>query len=126
MRNKASFYIVLSVEILAILLAVFGILPREIVLVATGIMIFYFIFSPIEDSLILFIISIPLFVALQITDNFDTMANWRILLVILFLCLFFKQGISIKIIKDKLGKFKLREKFRHYPMEYFRGFVCNN
>lgn len=121
MRNKASFYIVLSVEILAILLAVFGILPREIVLVATGIMIFYFIFSPIEDSLILFIISIPLFVALQITDNFDTMANWRILLVILFLCLFFKQGISIKIIKDKLGKFKLREKFRHYPMEYFAG-----
>ncbi len=121
MQNKASFYIILAVEILAILLAVFGILPREIVLIATGIMVFYFIFSPVEDSLILFIVSVPLFAALSITDNFDTMANWRILLAILFLCLFFKQGLSIKIIKDKLGKFKLREKFKHYPMEYFTG-----
>jgi len=121
MQNKASFYIVLGVEILAVVLAVLNVLPREIVLIATGIMVFYFIFSPIEDSLILFIISIPLFAALSISDNFDTMANWRILLAILFLCLFFKQGLSIKIIKDKLGKFKLREKFKHYPMEYFTG-----
>ena len=118
MNNKISFYIILGVEVLAILLAVFGILPREIVLIATGIMVFYFIFNKVEDSLILFIVSIPLFVALPISESFDTMANWRILLVVLFLCLFFKQGISIKIIKDKLGKFKLVEKFKHYPMEY--------
>jgi O-antigen ligase len=100
MQNKASFYIVLAVEILAILLAVFGILPREIVLVVTGIMVFYFIFSSIEDSLILFIISIPLFAALQITDNFDTMANWRILLAILFLVWFIKRGYLKKILKE--------------------------
>jgi len=100
MQNKASFYIVLGIEILAILLAVFGILPKEVVLIATGIMVFYFIFSKVEDSLILFIISIPLFVALQITDNFDTMANWRILLVILFLVWFIKRGYLKKILKE--------------------------
>jgi O-antigen ligase len=83
-------------------LAVFGILPREIVLVATGIMIFYFIFSKVEDSLILFIISIPLFAALQITDNFDTMANWRILLAILFLVWFFKGGYIKQFLKEGL------------------------
>jgi O-antigen ligase len=98
MKNKISFYVVLVIEILAIGLAVFGILPREIVLISTGIMVFYFIFSPIKDSLILFIVSIPLWVALPITESFDTMANWRILLVILFLVWFFKRKWSeIKI-----------------------------
>ncbi len=58
MQNKTSFYLVLITEILAIVLAVFGMLPREIVLVATGILAFYFIFSKIEDGLILFIFSI--------------------------------------------------------------------
>jgi O-antigen ligase len=100
MQNKASFYVVLGIEILAILLAVFWVLPREIVLVATGIMVFYFIFSRVEDSLTLFILSIPLFVALPITDGFDTMANWRILLAILFLVWFFKKGYVKKILKE--------------------------
>ena len=92
MKSKASLLIVFLTEVLAIILAVFGVLPREVVLISSGIMIFYFIFSKIEDSLILFIISIPLFVAMPITDAFDTMANWRILLVILFLVWFFKKG----------------------------------
>ena len=93
-KNKLSFLIVFLVEVLAILLAVFGILPREIVLISTGIMVFYFIFSKIEHSLILFIISIPIFVAMPITESFDTMANWRILLVILFLVWFFRRKWS--------------------------------
>jgi len=100
MQNKASFYVVLGIEILAILLAVFWVLPREVVLIATGIMVFYFIFSRLEDSLILFILSITLFVALPITDGFDTMANWRILLAILFLVWFFKKGYVKKILKE--------------------------
>ena len=120
-KDKITFYIILIVEILAVVLASLGILEREVVLVMTGLLIFYFIFSKVEDSLILFILSIPLFVALPISDGFDTMANWRILLAVLFLCLFFKQGLSIKIIKDKLGHLKIKEKFKHYPMEYLIG-----
>ncbi|HDY72883.1 MAG TPA: O-antigen ligase domain-containing protein [bacterium] len=118
MKNKPIFYTILAVEILAVVLAGAGILEKEAVLVMTGLLIFYFIFSKVEDSLILFIISIPLFIALPITDGFDTMANWRILLVVLFLCLFFKHELSIKLIKDKLGRIKIKEKFKHYPMEY--------
>lgn len=117
MQNKISFYIILVVEILTVVLASIGVLEKEAVLIMTGLLIFYFIFSKIEDSLILFIISIPLFIALPI-GNFDSMANWRILLAVLFLCLFFKQGISVKVIKDKLGRLRLKEKFKHYPMEY--------
>ncbi len=118
MQNKISFYIILASEILTVFLTSIGIFPREAVLILTGVMIFYFIFSRVEDSLILFIISIPFFIALPISENFDSMANWRILLAILFLCLFFKQGLSIKVIKDKLGRFRIKEKFKHYPMEY--------
>ena len=118
MKNeKAKFYIILAIEILTVVLASVGIVEREAVLIMTGLLVFYFIFSKVEDSLILFIVSIPLFVALPIT-GYDSMANWRILLVVLFLCLFFKQGISIKIIRDKFGKLRLKEKFKHYPMEY--------
>ncbi len=117
-KEKTIFYIILIVEILTVVLAGMGIVEKEAVLIMTGLLIFYFIFSKVEDSLILFIISIPLFVALPITDSFDTMANWRILLTILFLCLLFRQGLSIKVIRDKLGKLKIKEKFKHYLMEY--------
>ena len=106
MENKPIFYTILILEILVVFLASIGALEREAVLIMTGLLIFYFIFSKVEDSLILFIVSIPLFIALPITDSFDTMANWRILLAVLFLCLIFKQGWAVK-------------KFKHYPMEYF-------
>jgi len=92
MKNKLSLIIVFLIEVSAVFLAVFGVLPRGVVWVSTTIMVLYFIFAKIEDSLILFILSIPLFVALPITASFDTMANWRILLTILFLVWFFKKG----------------------------------
>lgn len=104
-KEKTIFYIFLILKVLIVFLAGVGILEREAILIMTGLLIFYFIFSKIEDSLILFVISIPLFAALPITDNFDTMANWRVLLAILFLVLFLKQKWDIK-------------KFKHYPMEY--------
>jgi len=61
-QNKIKFYIILATEILIVVLASVGIVEREAVLIMTGLLIFYFIFSRIEDSLILFIVSIPLFV----------------------------------------------------------------
>jgi O-antigen ligase len=87
----------------------------------TGLLIVYFIFAKIEDSLVLFIISIPLFVALPISEGFDSMANWRILLAVLFLSLLFKRGLSIKIIKDKFSNLKIKERLKHYTMEYLTG-----
>jgi len=115
--------VILLTELVAVFLMVFNILPREASFFVIGLLFFYFIFSPLEDSLWVFIVSIPLFVALPITENFDTMASWRILLVILFLVLFFKQGISISLIKNKFGKWRLKEQknYKHYQMEYLKG-----
>jgi O-antigen ligase len=89
-NNRVSLYLVLLIEVLIVILASMGIVEREAVLIMSGLMVFYFIFSKVEDSLILFILSIPLFAALSIGD-FDSMANWRILLAILFLVWFFKK-----------------------------------
>ena len=113
--------VILLTEITAVLLMVFNVLPRELSFFITGLLIFYFIFSPIKDSLWVFIASIPLFVALPITESFDTMANWRILIIVLFLVLFFKEGISIKLIRNEFGRLALKEKFKHYQMEYLLG-----
>lgn len=99
-QNKAIFYTILIVEILTVVLASAGIIEREAVLIMTGLMIFYFIFSKIEDSLVLFIISIPLFAALPIAE-FDSMANWRILLTVLFL-VWLSKKISFKTKLDKV------------------------
>ncbi|MBA7618476.1 hypothetical protein ES703_25803 [subsurface metagenome] len=106
-KEKIIFYIILIVEILAVVLAGVGILEREAVLIMTGLLVFYFIFSKIEDSLILFIISIPLFVALPITEGFDRMANWRISLTVLFLVWFFKKVPFKKITQIVIPKSRL-------------------
>ena len=87
-------FVILFTEIIFILLMVFGIFPREASLFITGLLVFYFIFSPLEDSLWVFIASIPLFVALPISENFDTLASWRILSIVLFLVLFFSSFCS--------------------------------
>ncbi len=116
--NQLKNLVILLTEITTILLMVFNILPRELSWFLTGLLIFYFIFSPLEDSLWVFIASIPLFVALPIKEGFDTLANWRILSIVLFLVLFFRYGISINLIKDSFGKWRLKEKFEHYRMEY--------
>lgn len=89
-KDRAIFYIVLFVEILTVVLAGVGLIEREAVLIMTGLLIFYFIFSKIEDGLILFILSIPLFVAVPIA-GYDSMANWRILLAVLFIAWLFQR-----------------------------------
>jgi len=99
--------VIFSTELTTILLMVFGILPPGMGIFLTGILIFYFIFSPLKDSLWVFVASIPLFITLPITEGLDSMANWRILLAVLFLILFFKQGISKRPL--------------HYPAEYLVG-----
>jgi len=110
--------IIFAIEVIVVTVVSLGLIPREAVLALTGLVIFYMIFSPVEDSLYLTIMSIPLFVALPISDTFDSMANWRIWITVLFLCLFFRKGISAAIIKGPDGRYHLKEKFKHYGIEY--------
>ncbi|MEK7138049.1 MAG: O-antigen ligase family protein [Patescibacteria group bacterium] len=61
-----------------------GIIPRELVLYETGLLIIYFLLASAEDGLIFFIRSIPLFIAIPLTSNYDNLNQWRILAIILF------------------------------------------
>ena len=111
--------IVFGLEVIVVALASLGLIPREALLFWTGLAVFYMIFSPVKDSLWLTAASIPLFVALPITESFDTLANWRVIIAILFLCLFFKNGISLNLVKDKNGRWRIKENLKHYWVEYF-------
>jgi len=111
----------MAVQVIAVLLMVFGIMPRELSIVVTGIVLFYIIFSPLKESLWILIASIPFYVALPLTLGFDTLANWRILVIALFLVLFFRQGISTVIKKSKHGRVK--KIFKYYQVEYLVGII---
>ncbi|MBU3965210.1 O-antigen ligase family protein [Patescibacteria group bacterium] len=72
-------------ELIAVLLITAGVLPREFSYFITALILIYFLGAEIIDSLVLTILSIPLFLALPISDSYDAMANWRIILTALFL-----------------------------------------
>lgn len=109
--------IVFAFEIACLILASTGFWPREIVLFSTGLLLFFIIFSDLKDSLWLAIASIPLYAALPL-GRLDTLASWRIVLAVLFLVLFFKQGISVSF-KKISGKWKIKESLKYYWLEYF-------
>lgn len=113
-----SLNIVFSIEVVVVVLAAAGLIPREAILVWTALAVVYMILAPVKDALWLVVGSIPLFAALPISENFDTLADWRILTAVLFLCLFFKQGVYLKIIKNEAGKTRLKESLKIYGAEY--------
>jgi len=84
-----SLNLVFFIEILVVFLAIVGVLPREAFLFLAGILIYFVLFSTYEESVLLIARSIPLFVALPITETFDSLNTWRVIVLILFLKWFF-------------------------------------
>jgi len=75
-------------------LIVTGILPRETsILLALGLVV-YISMAQIEDATLFFVRSIPLFIAIPITANYDNLNVWRILSIILFLKLAHITGLK--------------------------------
>lgn len=84
-KHLTQLNIIFGLEAIIVLLASIGLIPREAILVWTGLAVFYMVFSPVRDSLWLTVASIPLFAALPLSDGFDTLANWRIIVAVLFI-----------------------------------------
>jgi len=84
-RKNIECIIIYLLNILVVFFIGIGVLPIDANLFLAGILVFYFLFAPLIRCVYLFICLIPLFIALPITENFDCMSIWRILLVILFL-----------------------------------------
>lgn len=96
LSDKNLLKIVLVFEIFITILIAIGILPREFAFFITAAMLIYIAGANIVDSLILTILSIPFYLALPVSVSFDTMANWRIIILILFFKYALKKISNIK------------------------------
>src|SRR3989338_8254163 len=72
-------------ELVLFFLIIFGVVPRWCAFILAGILILYSLFASLEDATILFVRSIPLFIALPFTESFDNFNTWRIIALIIFL-----------------------------------------
>src|SRR3990167_143261 len=77
--------LVFIIELFLFALIILGIIPREAALYLVAGLAAYVLLAPLEDGVVLFIRSIPLFLALPFTTDFDNFNTWRILSAIIFL-----------------------------------------
>lgn len=84
-KNPASsVFTIIAVEIFSIVLMSLGLVPRELSIFLLGILLFFIISSELKNALRLTIFSIPLYTTLVITESFDSMSSWRIIVLALF------------------------------------------
>src|SRR3990167_1709788 len=83
--NSKSLNWFFAVEVILFGLIITGVLPREAALYLGATLIIYFLAVPVENSIVFFVRSIPLFLAMPFTVDFDNFNVWRILVVIIFL-----------------------------------------
>ena len=77
--------IVFIAELFLFALIITGVIPREAALYLVVGLAAYVLLAPLEDAVVLFIRSIPLFLALPFTTDFDNFNTWRIISAIIFL-----------------------------------------
>ncbi len=70
-------------EIALFALIVVGVVPRGFAWVLAALIIWYSLRATLQDAVILFVMSIPLFIALPITSAFDNFNTWRIISLVI-------------------------------------------
>src|SRR3989338_4460673 len=85
MSSQKILNIIFIIQLIFFGLIITGILPREVALYLGAALVIYFLVVPLDDSLVFFVRSIPLFLAMPLTADFDNFNVWRILAVIIFL-----------------------------------------
>jgi len=76
---------IFAVEVVFFALFVLGVLPRDLVVYFVIFLAAYVLAAKTEDSTIFFVRSIPFFLAIPLTTNFDNFNTWRILSAIIFI-----------------------------------------
>ncbi len=93
--KRISFFV--AIESLAVFAIYAGALNREISFLIFGGIILALTFLSIEEATAFFIVSIPLFIALPINQNFDNFAAWRVIVFYLFLMWLIKEKIIFSL-----------------------------
>src|SRR3989344_3386562 len=83
-QNLKLLHIVYLFEVLLFIFITLQQVPRSFALALAAVLILSVATSSIDDALVFFIASIPLFIALPISDEFDSLNIWRILSLIIF------------------------------------------
>ena len=112
-KNQPSLFTVILFEAVSVLLMSAGIIPREFSLYLTAVLLIFIILSSFREAVLFFVFSIPLYTALAVTDGFDSMASWRMLLLALFIksaVIYFREvgGVSKGLQKFGNSIFKSR------------------
>lgn len=84
MKKIPILWWVFFAECALFVLVVSGVLPREFAWAIAALLVGYSVWAPLEDGIVLFVMSIPLFIALPITSTFDNFNTWRIVSLVLF------------------------------------------
>lgn len=100
-------------------LIIFGYLPREVAFFVAFLYYSFLIFSPTEKGVSLIIRSIPLFIALPITDSFDNFNIWRIAILLIFLKWGIEKGRIYYFIKRLFNKEYICSSYRNNKLEVY-------
>lgn len=106
--------LIFSVSLAFTLLIVFGIIPRAVAFLILALYLGFILLKPLNQGINLFLRSIPFFIALPITANFDNFNTWRIIILVIFLKWFFVESNWLK---------KLRT---HFSGSHIFEFIKNN
>ena len=106
MLNNKRLKVILALEIVIFFLVILGILPRSVVPYFVIVLSIYLIWIPLEEGVLFFVASIPLFLAIPITANFDNFNSWRIFSIILFLKWLHPYIINLKNTKAAIAQWQ--------------------
>ncbi|HWA64343.1 MAG TPA: O-antigen ligase family protein [Candidatus Paceibacterota bacterium] len=97
-------------------LVVSGLAPRSFVIWETGIVIVALAMMNLEEGIVFFIRSIPLFIAIPLTTSFDNFNQWRVFSIVIFCKWFFAPETRRYLTGElKLAISRPREFFRKHP-----------
>lgn len=85
MPKISKLNLVFAAELILFFLIIFGVVPRYIAFGIAGMLVIYPLLTSLENATILFVRSIPIFIALPLTSSFDNFNTWRIVSSVIFL-----------------------------------------
>lgn len=76
---------IFALYLIVFIAIVTGLIPRETALVAVVLMAVWMLWRPLEDGVLFFVRSVPLFIALPLTSSYDNLNMWRPLAIVIFI-----------------------------------------
>jgi len=110
--------IVFLLQLIVVGLIAIGVVEREASLALLAVVLFFLFFSSLEDSLMYTVRTIPFFVALPLTESFDSFNMWRIVVGVVFLKWFLSRNLKSWVYSFNLGKY-----WRDHQFEFFAVIV---